>query len=1239
MSRLRRSPDARHDVVNATHLNPLRGRGRPRSCSRLTTLGASAFVIGAFFLLFPLHSADFSVLEPLLQEHCVECHGAKEPEGGLVLESYADFLKGGESGPIVVAGKSGESLLVKALEGNWGKTGKNQFMPPGKREKLKPEQIALFKAWIDAGAPAATSTSAPHELVVPQIAPKGSPRRPINSLAFEPRSRLLAVARPDAVELFNIDSRKIERTLTGLRGVANAVGFSEDGQFVFAGGGDATGGEVRQWKVADGSLVRTLGGHKDAVYALAITADGQTLATGGYDYAIKLWTLTDGTERTTIAANQGAIMGLGFRPDGRILASVGYDRTAKVYDSLTGTRLETFGQALKELNAIAFSPDGRMLLTGGNDNRIRAYRLGPKEGSNELIATVFAHEGAILRIAFSRDGKTVASSADDRTVKLFDAELKPRLTLEPQPDWPTALAFAGSEILAVARADGSLGLYNPADGKPAQPPKPELVRTDPRGIERGTAEQLKLVGQNLGAITVVSVYRGGRLWAAMSPELRDGEPVITLAPPADEPTGPWEVSVGNATVESARVKVWVDDLTQKALSTTVPGATDSASVSLEKPVSLWCHFDRPGVAAEFAFAAKAGQRLVFDLAAQRLGAKGDFALTLLDANGRTIAANAGSGGQLDPLLSFTVPADGTYRLRIAEATFAGSPDHFFRLSAGELPLVTGVFPLSVPANQESEVEVLGANLGSGRTVRLIAGEPGETNLPEPVKSWRTRREWKVVATDFPAPIEVEPNDTAASANRVPVPVSMNGRLELAKTGGVGNQASTQPGWASSGGDSDFFRFPAKQGVTYVVETAAAMRGSPADTRLEVFWPEGKLVERVRLKAVRNSAITFRPETSDETGIRFENWEEMELNDLLWCGGEVMKLFRAPQGPDSDTLMYSSNGKRRGFFDTTPVAHYLGEPVYLVTPLAPGEQPVPNGLPVFTLPFANEDAASRDIGADSRIYFTAPADGDFLVRVTDARDFGGHAFAYRLVIREAHPDFSVTLNGASPTVAPGSGQGFNVSVNRRDGFEGPVQVSFNHLPPGWTVPSSLVVEAGHETAFAPLNAATNAVAPPDSDWDAVTVVASSVIEGREVALAVNNLGRPKLSKETPKLLVKLEPVSPAGTATSTNGNPVVTLTPGGIALAKLRLIRNGFDGVVTFSVDNLPHGVIVENLGLNGITFLADENEREISLAAAKWVADLDRPFYAVEYQAGQQTSEPVVLRVRRPMTQANAGHP
>ena len=240
-------------------------------------------------------SSEFERVEPLLQQYCVECHSAKEPEGGLDLESIDGLRKGGESGPAIVPGKSKESLLIRAIEGAWGKTGKNQFMPPGKREHLKPEQTAVIQAWIDAGAPPPKQPSASRTLDLPRITPRVEPKRPVTSLAYDPKSRLLAVARPGGVELVDIATRRIQRTVPLDKGSIHAVVFSPDGQSLFVGGGEpGLRGEWRQWSVAEGALLRRGAGHRDAIDAVAIDATGRWLATGGYDYAIGLWDTTTG---------------------------------------------------------------------------------------------------------------------------------------------------------------------------------------------------------------------------------------------------------------------------------------------------------------------------------------------------------------------------------------------------------------------------------------------------------------------------------------------------------------------------------------------------------------------------------------------------------------------------------------------------------------------------------------------------------------------------------------------------------------------------------------------------------------------------------------------------------------------------------------------------------------------------------------------------------------------------------
>ena len=254
-------------------------------------------------------------------------------------------------------------------------------------------------------------------------------------------------------------------------------------------------------------------------------------------------------------------------------------------------------------------------------------------------------------------------------------------------------------------------------------------------------------------------------------------------------------------------------------------------------------------------------------------------------------------------------------------------------------------------------------------------------------------------------------------------------------------------------------------------------------------------------------------------------------------------------------------------------------------------------------------------------------------MTDARGFSGDRFVYRLVVREPKPDFKVTLNGANPTVNAGSGQSFSVTVDRIDEFDDNVQVDITGLPPGFSISAPLVIEAGHAEAKGTINAAIDAPQPNETNSAVSKVTATAMIGGKTVTKDVNNFGNIKLG-EKPKLFVSLEPyteTSATNTDFHTSGKALeLTIAPGQTIPASLKIKRNGHEDLVTFFVENLPHGVIVDNIGLNGVLIPKGENARQIFLNAAKWVPETDRPCYAIEQQAGRQTSLPVMLHVRKP---------
>jgi WD40 repeat protein len=457
--------------------------------------------------------------------------------------------------------------------------------------------------------------------------------------------------------------------------------------------------------------------------------------------------------------------------------------------------------------------------------------------------------------------------------------------------------------------------------------------------------------------------------------------------------------------------------------------------------------------------------------------------------------------------------------------------------------------------------------------------------------------------------EAEPNDELTQAQDVAWPATVSGRL-----------AGTPE---KPGGDVDLFQLKARAGETWMLETNAARSGSPADTKIDILHADGSPVLRGLLQAVRDSWINFRPIDSTSAEVRLEYWEEMDINQYLYMNGEVTKLFRAPRGPDSGWALYSNQGQRICYFDTSAAGQAKDQPVYIVEAYPAGSSIVDNGLPVFPLYYLNDDDGERELGNDSRLTFTAPADGTYLIRVRDSRGFSGDSFTYRLTVRPPKPDFTVRVDAQNLKVPAGSGQRLSFSLDRIDNFDGEVRLDIANVPAGYQVASPAVFQAGHLKATSVITADADAQPVPKERWEQVQITATAVVGGQTVTKLVGHLG--EITREPPpKIRVTLQPDNPADTAE--DGGLVIA--PGTTVTALLKVERNGYDGDVRFDVDGLPHGVIVDNIGLSGILVRANETQRQIFLTARPWVPPTTHLIDAVAQTEGNQASRAIALHVR-----------
>ncbi|PHS15772.1 MAG: hypothetical protein COA78_04835 [Blastopirellula sp.] len=465
--------------------------------------------------------------------------------------------------------------------------------------------------------------------------------------------------------------------------------------------------------------------------------------------------------------------------------------------------------------------------------------------------------------------------------------------------------------------------------------------------------------------------------------------------------------------------------------------------------------------------------------------------------------------------------------------------------------------------------------------------------------------------------ESEPNNLPKLANQVEAPVTISGQIH-----------SDDPSI-----DFDLYQFAAKKGQQWVIETNAGRAKSSLDSFIEVLDISGNSIPRVQLQAVRDSYFTFRGKDDATTGdFRVFNWQEMSLDEYLYSNGEVAKLWLYPRGPDSGFIVYPGQGKRWGYFGTTPLAHALGEPCYVVKPYSPEVNLVPNGLPVFMLYYENDDESRRKLGTDSRLIFTAPADGQFLVKIKDVRGAEGDNMHYKLSIRPRKADFKPTVHGKDIAVPAGGAKEFKVTVDRLDEYDGPIQFEFKDLPAGFSVSGPIIIEAGQIEARGVIMAAADALAPDEKSAAASIITATATINGKKVTHKVNNFGKLSLKPDS-KLAIFIVPAEKGiqPIKTPEDGPMEFEIHAGETIMLKVIATRKGHTGLVPFgkqdSGRNLPFGSYVDNIGLSGLLILNNQNERNFFITADYVTKPQSRLVHLNTTADGGHASLPILLHV------------
>lgn len=177
-------------------------------------------------------------------------------------------------------------------------------------------------------------------------------------------------------------------------------------------------------------------GHSAAVKVVAVSPNGEILATGSRDKSVKLWDYQSGLEIRSLIGHDHTVNGLSFSPNGLYLASSSADGTARVWDVLTGKEVFISNKSSEYITSVSFSPDSKLIAFGGYSDSAYIYSFPTGKLVKQLPIDSDKGSGYGISLSFSGDGKWLAVGEDNKTASLYrTSDWKLAYTFKPAEGW------------------------------------------------------------------------------------------------------------------------------------------------------------------------------------------------------------------------------------------------------------------------------------------------------------------------------------------------------------------------------------------------------------------------------------------------------------------------------------------------------------------------------------------------------------------------------------------------------------------------------------------------------------------------------------------------------------------------------------------------------------------------------------------------------------------------------------
>ena len=404
---------------------------------------------------------------PIVRRHCRGCHSRTDAKGGLSMDSVADMLKGGDSGPSFAAGKADGNLLLEMITGD-------QPEMPKQQPALSAAKVEIIRKWILSGA---KDDFDPGDLTPKVVIPSTYKFAPaVTSVSISPDGTQIAAACRSEIVLFPAVGDATPQRIPTECDLLTHVEFSPDGsKLVAVGGSPSSFGEVRFHDAKTGALINSRRVGHDTLFRGAFSPDGTSVAVGGTDGAAHIVPFDKAAAVRSFPLHSDWIFDVDWTPDGKMLITGGRDKATKVCSVETGKLLRSVDMSTERVQAVSSS--ATFAFSSGLARTLNGYEFkialsgievsGAGNGARPItrraqyVKGMESQPGPVLTMATSLDRKFLAIGGAYRDVRVYKTDDRARVALIPNLPatvYSVSLNKDGTRLVAGGR-DGQVLIY------------------------------------------------------------------------------------------------------------------------------------------------------------------------------------------------------------------------------------------------------------------------------------------------------------------------------------------------------------------------------------------------------------------------------------------------------------------------------------------------------------------------------------------------------------------------------------------------------------------------------------------------------------------------------------------------------------------------------------------------------------------------------------------------------------